>query len=274
MTRYDPGWVRSHYDDYAEKEWERWDRDLVQKVKFHVHLHYLQRHVRSGDRVLEVGAGAGRFTRELAGLCRSITVADISPVQLDLNRAKAREFGFEEAVEAWVECDVCDLRPHFADGAFDAVVCYGGPLSYVFERRDDAARELLRVVAPGGAVLVSVMGLWGTVHEFLPGVMAVDRRANRRIVATGDLTPELVPASQRCHMFRAAELRECLERAGASVEAVSASNCLSTCWNERLPEWAAEPDLWGELLAMEVEACRESGCLDVGSHIIAVCRRP
>ncbi len=38
--------------------------------------------------MLEVGAGAGRFTVELARLGCSVLVADVSSVQLDLNRQK------------------------------------------------------------------------------------------------------------------------------------------------------------------------------------------
>ena len=32
--------------------------------------------------------------------------------------------------------------------------------------------------------------------------------------------------------------------------------------------------LWRQLLEMEIEACREPGCLDMGTHIIAVVRKP
>ena len=115
-----------------------------------------------------MGAGAERFTRDLAGACRSIVVADIAPVQLRLNRERAEEFGFAELVERWVECDVCDLQAHFKDEEFDAVVCYGGPLSYAFEERERAVREIMRVTKPGGLLFLSVMSLWGAVHHFLP----------------------------------------------------------------------------------------------------------
>jgi hypothetical protein len=30
---------------------------------------------------------------------------------------------------------------------------------------------------------------------------------------------------------------------------------------------------WQHLLEMEIEACREPGCLDMGTHLIAVCRK-
>ena len=46
----------------------RWDRNASEAVKPHVHRHYLERWIRPGMRVLEAGAGSGRFTRHLAEL--------------------------------------------------------------------------------------------------------------------------------------------------------------------------------------------------------------
>ena len=43
--------------------------------------------VSAGDRVLEVGAGPGRFTIELATIGATIVVGDVSEVQLELNRS-------------------------------------------------------------------------------------------------------------------------------------------------------------------------------------------
>ena len=274
MAAYDPGWVRSFYDEYGEREWTRWDESPVQQVKWHVHLHYLTEYLRPDDRVLEVGAGAGRFTRELTGLVRSIVVADISPGQLQLNRAKAEEFGFAESVEDWIECDMCDMSAHFDEGAFDAVVCYGGPLSYVFEERGRAIRELTRVTRPGGTLFLSVMSLWGGLHQFLPGVLKIEPAVNRDIVATGDLTADRKASTHYAHMFRSSEFRELLEASGLQIEVLSASNCVSACWAEALREIKEDPTVWAHLLEMELEACREPGCLDMGTHLIAVCRKP
>jgi hypothetical protein len=33
-----------------------------------------------------------------------------------------------------------------------------------------------------------------------------------------------------------------------------------------------DPD-WAHVIEMEIEACREPGCLDMGTHVIAVCRK-
>ena len=215
----------------------------------------------------------GVFRRELAKILKKIVVADISPVQLQLNRENAHKLGFSEAIERWVECDICDLAPHFEEAEFDAVVCYGGPLSYVFGERERAVRELSRVTKPGGILLFGVMSLWGTAHHALPGILQVDPALNNEILATGDLDPAKVTvATHFCHLFRATELASFLERAGLLVEVLSASDCLSATWAELLETIQQDRDRWQYLLEMEIEACREPGCVDMGTHLIAVCK--
>jgi hypothetical protein len=78
--------------------------------------------MRAGDRVLEAGAGAWRFSVELARLGARITALDISPVQLDLHRRHLADDGLDASVEERAIGDIVDLS-RFADGAVGAVVC-------------------------------------------------------------------------------------------------------------------------------------------------------
>src|SRR5205823_8297077 len=89
--------ARSYYDEYGEREWYRFDRAPADRVNLEIHRRFLARLVRPGDRVLEVGAGPGRFTIQLAELGAKVCVADISPRQLQLNREKVAEAGQEAA---------------------------------------------------------------------------------------------------------------------------------------------------------------------------------
>ena len=77
---YDRSLVAAIYDGYGDKEWDRHEIRPFDQVSFHVHRHYLSGFVRDGDRVLEAGAGAGRFTVELAQLGARIVATDISQV--------------------------------------------------------------------------------------------------------------------------------------------------------------------------------------------------
>lgn len=97
-----------------------------------------------------------------------------------------------------------DLRPHVRDGEFGAVVCYGGPLSYVFEERERATAELLRVLAPGGWLFIGVMRLWGSRHHLLPFAFEVSPDVKREIIASGDKI-EAGPISVTCFVVGSCE---------------------------------------------------------------------
>jgi len=272
-ARYDAAWVEQFYDAYGEKEWHRLVKDPEGEIKLHVHRHYLEKYVEPGSRVLEIGAGAGRFTQILVELAARVTVVDISGVQLQLNRDRAAEHGFEHGVQNRMKLDMCEMTG-LDDAAFDVVVCYGGPLSYVFDKAGEALEEVRRVLKADGIALFGVMSLWGVVHRFLDGVLKLPAEVNRLIVRTGDLCPENYPEGKHHgHMFRARELRELLQRHGLAVLEMSASNCVSTVWQERLDEARKDPAQWQHLLELELEACREPGCVDTGTHTIAVCRK-
>ena len=59
-----------------------------------------------------------------------------------------------------------------------------------------------------------------------------------------------------------------------SYNSAAASNSLSAAWDEALVEIAKDNGKWDQLIQMEIEAAAEPGCLDIGTHLIAVCRRP
>ena len=101
----------------------------------------------AGQRVLEVGCGAGPLTECLVDQGASVTAVDISPAMLDLAR---------ERVGSGAEFHLADLsRPlSFADdGTFDIVVA-SLVLHYV-ERWEPVLREFRRVLTPHGKVVIS-----------------------------------------------------------------------------------------------------------------------
>lgn len=272
-SRYDPAWTARWYDELGAKEWERFDASAADRVSLHLHERLLREHVPPGSRVLEIGAGPGRFTRTLAALGCRVLVGDLSPVQLAEHARRAAEQGFEPAVEERRRLDVCDLS-ELASASFDAVVCFGGPLSYVFERAPEALAECARVCRPGGAVLASVMSLWGTLHRFLPQVLQVPPEANRRILADGDLSPDnWAGVTHRCHLFRAEELRGLAAGAGLEVLSLSASAFVSLLHEDGLPDPAGDPAGWAELLSLEEAACASPGATEAGPHLLLAARR-
>ena len=274
-TAYDPRSIAAYFDTFAEREWTRLTRSPADEISLAIHTDYLERHVASGARVLEIGAGPGRFTEVLARLDARVVVADISGVQLGLNERMAAERGFAHAVVDRREVDICDLSM-FESGTFDTVVAYGGPFSYVLDRRDVALAECLRVLRPGGMLLLSVMSLWGSAHARLPGVLDTPISDNLKVTRSGDITPETLPGRPGgyMHLFRVDELFQWLRGSGLEIAAMSASGCLCIAWDAALATIRADPEKWAELLRMELEASADPACLGMGTHLIVVARKP
>jgi len=85
----DPG----HVSLYDEKE----DSGAADEVKLLQSLG-----LRTEDTVVDLGAGTGQFTLAVAPVCARVVVVDVSPLMLDLVRAKVAEAGLAnvEVVEA------------------------------------------------------------------------------------------------------------------------------------------------------------------------------
>lgn len=262
--------IRDYYDQYGAAEWDRLAKDIPGRVSFEVHRRFLTPWVNRGDRVLEIGAGPGRFTMVLAQLGARVVVTDISPVQLDLNRERLQGTPAEARVERRELLDVCDTT-RYRDGDFDLVLAYGGPLSYAFDDTEAAMRGLLRVTRPGGKVVASVMSTLGTWRYLLPGVTQLARTlgedANDEVLRTGDMR-HMPGLEHVCRMFRAHDISDLVTRAGGRITAASASNWASLGDPTTLAELESDPDRWSRFLAHEVAACAEPGALDGGTHIL------
>ncbi len=266
--------ISAHFDQFGVREWERLVATPVDEISLVIHTHILRQYVPAGARALEIGAGAGRFTQVLAEIDARVVVADISAGQLALNRQFAAQYGFAVAVEDWQQVDICDLS-RYPDGAFDQVIAYGGPFSYVLDQRDRALDECLRVLRPGGLLLGSVMCLWGSARRQLIGTLNLPPEFNQRVTATGDITPATIPSRQGnfMHMFCSQALREWLESRGLQVLTLTASGVLANGYGGELDPIRQDPVKWAELLRMEIEASADPGCLDLGTHLIFVARK-
>lgn len=274
MGLYDQKHIQNFYDEYGEQETQRWEKSIIEKVKFHLHLHYLHQYLRKGDAILELGAGPGTFTKILAEYSSNLTITDLSSVQLQLNQQNAQEENYTHRIKAWNLTDICDLGD-YQDNAFDKVVCYGGPLSYVFEKKIIALKEIYRVLKPNGIALLSVMNLWGTAHEYLSKiVLPMSKEDNEKVIQTGNLHPSsFTPSDHHCHMFRSEELKADIQAAGFELLEISASNCLSASHSEDLEELIKDQEKWAYFLDVEVRACKSPGMIESGTHMIAVIRK-
>ncbi len=113
---------------------------------------------RPGSAVLDVGGGSGGLASRLADdLARTVTVLDPTPQLL------ARLPGRPDVVGV---LGVAERMP-FADGSFDAAVVTDA--FHHFRDQEGAAREIRRVLRPGGAVLLHELDPHGWMRALVWG---------------------------------------------------------------------------------------------------------
>jgi ubiquinone/menaquinone biosynthesis C-methylase UbiE len=278
---YDAEATRAYFDALGDREWDRLENTLQGRVKHAVHRRLLETHIRPGMRVLDVGSGPGRFAIDLARLGARVTLVDLSQVQLDLARARLSEHGVIDSVDVFVQLDVLDLTS-LAESSFDAVVCFGGAISYTMRRYDDALRQLARVTRHGGPVLVSVMSLYGALHLIGPlDAAAVLETAEQHLdwvaVLAGDDIVFTVPSSREFHrplaLFTSQGLRGAMTGAGLDVEMIATSDPV-------LPEYLAVPRISeserasAAMMELELALFDKPGLADAGAHLLGVARKP
>ncbi len=275
-SKYDPERIRNRYNRLVEEEWNRLDSTPSDRISFQNHMHYLKKYIEPGNLVLEPGAGAGRFTVELVKMDAKVHVLDLSPGQLEKNKEIMEEMNLEHGIIERIQGDICDLS-NYDDNMFDHIVCYGGPLSYVFEKKDLAMDEMLRILKPNGVLFLSVMSLIGTIHKFLK--VTIDWSVENglsdwdTVMETRDLTSEMGSEDHWLHMFRASELKEFFNKFDCELLHIAASNTLTNQNCEYLEELDTESEVWHALVKAEIDFCAEPGNVDSGTHIIAVVRK-
>jgi ubiquinone/menaquinone biosynthesis C-methylase UbiE len=113
------------------------------------------------DRLLEVGAGTGILTVQIAPLVAHVTCTDIAPEMLEKAKAKLADF---DHVEYRVEKATV---LSFEDNSFDVVLCCN--VLHQMVDPDVAVGEFHRVLRPGGKLLAITltmgdMSLWAKVR--------------------------------------------------------------------------------------------------------------
>lgn len=282
---YDPKYTKAFYNAYGEFEWQRLEATAFGRLQAIIHEDFILRYLKPGNRVLNAGSGPGRFSIIAAKAGAKVTVLDISDTQLEIAKQKISEAARTKSIEKYTQGDICDLSL-FKDSQFDMVICYGGALSYVCEKRQKAATELTRVVKPGGVILVSVMSRLGTTIGAvrLPHMPTLEKPDEAspghpglwEVVEKGEFPgfPSRVGIMHApMHLYTAGELTQLFK--GCKLLETAGSNVTIPEAPRSGEEIAANPVAWATLVELEKKINHEPGLLDTGSHIImAVKKQP
>lgn len=178
--------------------------------------------------VLEVGAGSGFLARLVAPEVKKFTGIDLSKGAL----AVAKKL---KLPNARFQVSDGEALP-FADNQFDAAYCYDVYTN--FPRFDDGApliKEMIRVVKPGGLVLVGSIPDASVHDRFMEKVKQVSQELDERY-GPARVRPDLKPVPMRQRSF------------GASLRSLLAKFGLSRTPSESVAQGAPEPSINPQIL--------------------------
>ncbi len=150
---------------YSQRFWVEAPHPLITRSRLHDILE-----PSPGERVLEIGAGTGYYTLELAdwiGPDGSVEIFDLQQEMLDHTLARATDRGLTNVSATQGNAE---QLPH-EDASFDAAILVG--VLGEIPDQDAAIREVTRVLRPGGRLIVGE--LFGDPHWVAP--RALERRA-------------------------------------------------------------------------------------------------
>ena len=135
----------NHYDEDS--------RLLFQhgSVEFLTTMRYIEKYLKHGDKVLEIGAGTGRYSHALARRGHPVDAVELVAHNIEVFRQNTRP---GESVTI-AQGNALDLSA-FADNAYDVTLLLG-PLYHLYTQDDKrrALREAIRVTKPGGVVFAA-----------------------------------------------------------------------------------------------------------------------
>jgi len=128
------------------------------QLEFLTTMHYIHRHAPAGGKLLEIGAGTGRYSVALAQEGYDVTALELVEHNLQVLKSK------DANVRAY-QGDALDLS-RFPDESFDMTLSLG-PMYHLYDPDQvrTAIREAIRVTKPGGVLLfafLSIHAIMGT----------------------------------------------------------------------------------------------------------------
>ena len=150
--------VSGYYDQYDEDG--RLGRTRHGQLEYCTTMAYIHRYAAKGSRILELGAGTGRYSIALAKEGMDVTAVELAESNLAVLRENSR--GLENL--ASYQGDAMDLS-RFADSSFDVTLSLG-PMYHLYEADDvdRAIDEAIRVTKPGGVIFFAFLSVFAIMY--------------------------------------------------------------------------------------------------------------
>lgn len=250
---------------YSEKlEDTRLTRSRHGQLEYFTTMSYIDRLVPLGSKVLEVGAGTGRYSIALAKKGYDVTALEL--VENNLEVLRQNSVGLKNI--ASYQGDAVDLS-RFDDNSFDAVLVLG-PMYHLFEETEQhkALDEAIRVAKPNGIVMAAFLsvyqmlydnGLFGRFTEIMDGCFDEDFRPKHF-------------KEQGFTCFDIKEFEELFTKKPVQKIALAGTDSILSLAEKR-PDFCLSDEEFERLAEYHLKTCETKELLGNQSHLLYICRK-
>ena len=152
--------VQEHYDSSVLNEWNR----IAGRPEFLLTCRMFDRYIKTGDKVLDIGGGPGRYSLYLAAKGCDVTLFDLSPENIKF----AKEQAAEQNLPLKTICGDARIADKLVDNKFDHVLLMG-PMYHLLEEPDriTAVNAALNLLKSGGIIYVSFITLFAIMIYYM-----------------------------------------------------------------------------------------------------------
>ena len=165
--------ISGFYDQVDEDS--RLKRSRHGQLEFATTMSYIHRYTNPQSRVLEVGAGTGRYSIALAKEGLDVTAVELVESNLAILRENSKGIGNISSTQG----DATDLS-RFEENSFDITLLLG-PMYHLYEPDEvnKAIDEAVRVTKPGGVIFFAFISVYAIMYaKYLSGDWAAGQEEN------------------------------------------------------------------------------------------------
>lgn len=247
--------VNRTYDIFNENS--RLNHSKAARVEFLTTVRYIERYLKEGDRILDIGAGAGEYSFYFARKGYDVSALELADANIAAFRKKLTP---EDRIDL-VQGNALDLS-RYADKSFDIVLLFG-PLYHLKQNSDKqrCIREAKRVCKDDGKIFFAFIA-----NDL---VFLTELEYNAHYFSNGDYDKETFKLNDFPFVFHTVEdARKLLADGGVTVLHEVASDGASELMAARINEMNDED--YAQYLRYHFYLCEKPEMLGMTNHLLFV----
>lgn len=256
-------YLRDFYSNYDEEGRLRSQHGMVE---FLTTMRYIERYIKPGMRILEIGAATGRYSHSLAQQGYRVDAVELVEHNIRIFREKTLP---EEPVTIR-QGDAKDLS-FFEDGTFDLTLLLG-PMYHLFTKEDQlqALSEAVRVTKAGGVIFAAYCGNEATMIQYCFGRGMLKEERYRKLVDPITFKAGSDPA-ELFQLYRKEEIDELIGHFPVSRLHYVGTDMATNYMRETID--AMDPEFFELYLRYHFSICERQDLVGASHHILDVLRK-